>query len=89
MFLAPAAGTKGEAVIRLRRHLRLSPRQVFAIGDGPNDLTMLDGRAAGITACVANALLQVKDTVTGSGGYVAVSDDAAGVVEALAAIFAD
>ncbi|OPZ30579.1 MAG: sugar phosphate phosphatase [Lentisphaerae bacterium ADurb.BinA184] len=83
VFLAPAAGTKGEAVTRLRQALRLLPHAVFAIGDGPNDLTMLDGRAAGLPACVGNAIEHVKETVRRNRGYVAAGEDLAGVVEAL------
>ena len=89
LFLAPSAGTKGQAVTRLREHLRLHPAEVFAIGDGPNDLSMLDGRVAGQTACVGNALDQVKDTVRRSRGCVAEAEDILGVIEALRALVGD
>jgi hydroxymethylpyrimidine pyrophosphatase-like HAD family hydrolase len=44
---------------------------------------MLDGRFAGLTACPANAVDEVKKTVADCGGYVAEQDCGAGVHEAL------
>ncbi|NOY81350.1 MAG: HAD family phosphatase [Kiritimatiellaeota bacterium] len=84
MYAAPAAGTKGEAVLRLLRDLGADPAEAFAVGDGPNDASMLDGRAAGFPACVANASERIKATVRQAGGYVAAAPGVEGVVEALA-----
>ena len=83
LFLAPAAGTKGQALRKLMSKLGIDQRRVLAIGDGPNDISMLDGSAAGLPACVGNALPHVKDVVTEAGGYVCENDDAGGVIEAL------
>ncbi len=85
MYAAPAAGTKGEALLRLLRHIGAAPTEAFAVGDGPNDASMLDGRAAGSPACVANAAERIKATVRRAGGYVASAPGIKGVVEALAA----
>lgn len=49
---------KGDALAHLVRHLRLSPEQVMAIGDGNNDLPML--RYAGLGVAMENALEEVK-----------------------------
>jgi hypothetical protein len=82
--LAPTAGTKGEAVRRLATECGLEPEQILAIGDGQNDLSMLDGRAARHVACVANATPEVKRAVERAGGFVAREPALAGVLEALA-----
>jgi hydroxymethylpyrimidine pyrophosphatase-like HAD family hydrolase len=87
LFLAPAAGTKGQAVRKLSRKLRLYPEEVFAVGDGPNDMTMLDGRYARFSACVANALPQIKQVVEKAGGFVANEEGIAGVNHALESAF--
>jgi hydroxymethylpyrimidine pyrophosphatase-like HAD family hydrolase len=83
LCLAPKAGTKGEAIARLLRQLRIPRETVFAIGDGPNDLTMLDGTVAGMPACVANALPEIKDAVRQAGGFIAGKEAARGAIEAL------
>lgn len=74
---------KGSALQELCRLEGLSREEVFAAGDNLNDLSMLDGRPAALTACPANAMLLVKETVQASGGYVAGASFGAGVAEAM------
>lgn len=81
--LAPTAGTKGEAVGRLASLLDIGPKEIAAIGDGQNDISMLDGIRAGYPACVSNASLPVLDTVMRASGYIARQPVLQGVVEFL------
>jgi len=81
--LAPTAGTKGEAVRRLAAELGAPIRDIFTIGDGQNDLSMLDPTAAGLPACVANAQPEVHAAVRRANGFIASAQAIAGVVEAL------
>jgi len=81
--LAPTAGTKGEAVRRLASELGAHRRDVFTIGDGQNDISMLDPVAAGQIACVANAQDEVRVAVERAKGFIASGQHIAGVVEAL------
>ncbi len=74
---------KGAALGELCRLERIDPDDVFAAGDHFNDLSMLDGIYAKMTACPANAIEAVKERVRGSGGYVARGFWADGVAEAL------
>ena len=83
VFLAPAIGKKGEAVTRISDHLGISAEHVFVIGDGANDVNMLEGWAAGMVACVANTPREIKSIVRRNSGYVAKNRATAGVVEAL------
>jgi len=56
---------KGEALLFLCRHLGLSAEEAMALGDGSNDLTMI--QAAGIGVAMKNAspaLLEAADYVT-------------------------
>jgi len=83
LFLAPAVGRKGEAVTFIADYLGMTPERVFAIGDGANDINMLEGWAAGMVACVGNAPVEIKRIVEHAGGYVAEQKATAGVLEAL------
>jgi HAD superfamily hydrolase (TIGR01484 family) len=74
---------KGSALEELCRMEGFARGDVFAAGDHFNDLSMLDGQYAALTACPANAIQQVKETVRASGGYVARSNWAEGVAEAM------
>ena len=83
LFLAPSVGTKGEAVRKMCQKLDIPLPKVFAVGDGPNDLSMLDGGAAGMSSCVGNALEHVKFAVREAGGFIATKRKTDGVNEAL------
>lgn len=83
LFLAPSIGKKGEAVERLSDYLQISGDRIFAVGDGANDINMLEGWAAGMAACVANAPKEIQQVVQHGGGYVANSRNISGVIEAL------
>jgi len=74
---------KGAALGELQRLIGISREDTFAVGDNLNDLSMLDGTYAELTACPANSVDQVKVLVREAGGYVASGDDAKGVLEAL------
>jgi HAD superfamily hydrolase (TIGR01484 family) len=74
---------KGAALQELSRLTRISRESVFAAGDHHNDISMLDGRYAGLPACPANAIDAVKEAVRRAGGFVAENEFGAGVYEAL------
>ena len=74
--VAPA-GTKGHAVQRLTERLGLGRRDVLAIGDNSNDLSML--RYAGTAVAMANATPEVR----AAANFVTESNAAAGVAVAL------
>lgn len=74
---------KGAALAELGRLLNVSAAETFAAGDHFNDLSMLDGRHAGMPACPGNAVAAVRDTVRRAGGYVAGAGFSEGVLEAL------
>lgn len=74
---------KGSSLQELCRLERIRPEEVFAVGDQFNDTPMLDGLSAGMTACPANAIETVKETVRRAGGYLAQAPGAHGVLEAL------
>ncbi len=78
--------TKGLAVQELAGHLGLVPAQVLTVGDGLNDLSMLDPRVAAHMGCPANAAWAVKLAVQRGGGHVASEPTLGGVLEVLAAV---
>jgi len=74
---------KGSALEELCRLEGLAREDVLAAGDHFNDLSMLDGKYAALTACPDNAIELVKTAVRASGGYVARANWAEGVAEAM------
>jgi HAD superfamily hydrolase (TIGR01484 family) len=74
---------KGAALAELARLLEVPRENIFASGDHHNDISMLDGKVAGMPSCPANAIDEVKDAVRAAGGYVAENAHGAGVYEAL------
>ncbi len=74
---------KGAALAELARLIGVSRDNIFAAGDHHNDISMLDGKIAGMPSCPANAISQVQTAVRNAGGYVAQQEHGAGVHEAL------
>jgi len=74
---------KGAALAELARLIEVPRENIFAAGDHHNDISMLDGAVAAMTACPANAIDEVKNAVQSAGGYIADKDHGAGVYDAL------
>jgi len=60
--------TKGLAVAELARHLSIPPSQILVIGDGHNDLSMMEVNAPCYTGCPGNAVPEIIETVHRAGG---------------------
>jgi HAD superfamily hydrolase (TIGR01484 family) len=74
---------KGAVLGELARLIDIPREHIFAAGDHHNDISMLNGDVAGMPACPANAIDEVKAAVRSAGGYVAQHEHGAGVHEAL------
>jgi HAD superfamily hydrolase (TIGR01484 family) len=74
---------KGAVLAELGRLLEVPRENIFAAGDHHNDISMLNGEVAGMPACPANAIDEVKTAVRNAGGYIAERQHGAGVHEAL------
>ena len=74
---------KGSSLGQIAQHYGLSAAHCFAIGDSFNDLEMLDPAYAGMTACPANAIPEVRAKITASGGFIAPSTHGHGSIDAL------
>jgi len=74
---------KGAALAELARLLKVPRENIFAAGDHHNDISMLDGKVAGMPSCPGNAIPEVQEAVRNASGYVAQKDHGAGVHEAL------
>lgn len=79
----PVPFTKGMAVQQLARRLTVPHEQILAIGNGHNDISMLNGNVALLTACPANSEPQVMETVHHARGHIARGRSLAGVIEIL------
>jgi hydroxymethylpyrimidine pyrophosphatase-like HAD family hydrolase len=78
---------KGSALLEVARSLQLGPERTFAMGDGHNDMGMLCRSVAGMIACPANAIREIRQRVASQEGYVASASHSRGAVEALAWAF--
>src|SRR6266545_4528241 len=74
---------KGAALAELARLIDIPRENIFTAGDHHNDISMLNGQVAGMPACPANAIEEVKGAVRAAGGYIATREHGAGVHEAL------
>lgn len=74
---------KGSSLAEITRIYQLSAARCFAMGDGHNDLEMLDPANAGMTACPANAVAVIREKIAANGGLVTRAPHADGVIEAL------
>ena len=74
---------KGAVLAELGRLLDVPRENIFAAGDHHNDISMLNGEVAGMPACPANAIDEVKAAVRKAGGYIAQREHGAGVYDAL------
>jgi HAD superfamily hydrolase (TIGR01484 family) len=81
--------TKGLAVSQLARHLRIPRANVLTIGDGHNDISMLQGNVAVMKGCPANSEAEVMQVVSTEGGHVARGDSISGVTEIIDAYLSD
>ncbi len=75
--------TKGLAVYDLASRLGIPREEILAIGNGHNDISMLDGRIAKFTGCPGNAESAVMEIVHASGGHIAREHCLGGVVQIL------
>ncbi len=73
--------TKGLAVSELARHIGVDHDNILAIGNGHNDISMLDGTVAKYCGCPANSDAEVMETVHSSHGHIASRPSLAGVME--------
>jgi len=79
--LVPA--TKGMAVAELGRHLGVGRDGILTVGNGHNDISMLDGNVAAYTGCPSNSDEDVIYAVHKAGGHVAEHRALTGVMEIL------
>jgi HAD superfamily hydrolase (TIGR01484 family) len=78
---------KGSSLAEIARLHQLPAARCFAMGDSHNDLEMLDPIHAGMTACPANSVAEVREKVTATGGLVTRGAHGHGAIEALRHFF--
>jgi hydroxymethylpyrimidine pyrophosphatase-like HAD family hydrolase len=77
--------TKGLALGDLADGLGVDHAEVLAIGDGHNDLSMLDRSILGMSGCPANAQSEVIEAVHRAGGHISEKRALAGVMDVIMA----
>lgn len=74
---------KGSTLAELGRLLDMPTADILAVGDHQNDIAMLFGNIAAMTACPANAHPSVKEAVLRAGGHVSELEAGEGTAEAI------
>lgn len=82
-FILHAEFSKARVLKKGAELLGIPLERVIAVGDGVNDISMLNGSLTPLVGCPANAAQEVKDTVTAAGGIIAEASEAAGTLEIL------
>jgi hydroxymethylpyrimidine pyrophosphatase-like HAD family hydrolase len=77
--------TKGLAVKELARHLGVANAQILVVGDGHNDISMIEMKPPCHTACPSNAAAEVIETVHRTHGHIASERSLGGVMEVITA----
>jgi hypothetical protein len=75
--------TKGISLMALARRLGVTHEEVLAVGNGHNDISMLDGVAARMVGCPSNSEPDVMEVVSRAGGHISESRALAGVVDVI------
>lgn len=78
---------KGSSMAEVGRLLNVPRHARLAVGDGHNDLEMLDPNHCGMAACPANAVPEVRHKVREMAGYLTRASYGMGTVEALRHFF--
>lgn len=77
--------TKGLAVTELARHLGIANSAILVVGDGYNDISMMELDPPCLTACPSNAAPEVVEAVHRTHGHIASESNLDGVLEVLTA----
>jgi hypothetical protein len=77
--------TKGLSMTELAQKLEIPPSRILVIGNGHNDMSMMNSSLAKHAACPANADPEVIDAVHKMGGHIASAPTLGGVIEILSA----
>lgn len=80
-FILHAAFSKANVLGKCAEALGVPRQNIIAIGDGINDITMLNGSVTKMVGCPANASPEVIEAVTAAGGIVADAEAGAGTLQ--------
>ena len=75
--------TKGLAVQELGRRLGVGHGEILTIGNGHNDISMLDDSVAAMTGCPSNSEPEVMESVSRARGHVSDKPSLAGVLQVM------
>lgn len=77
-FILHASFSKARVLKKCAGLLGIAPERIIAVGDGINDISMLNGSLTPLVGCPANASAEVMEAVRAAGGIVAALPEAAG-----------
>jgi len=80
-FMLHSSFSKAAVLLEIAARLGIDRKNIIAVGDGLNDISMLNGSVTPKVGCPANASVEVIDAVKKAGGIVSAKESAAGTLE--------
>ena len=80
-FILHSSFSKAAVLLELAIRFGIDRENIIAVGDGLNDISMLNGSVTPKVGCPANASQEVIDVVKKAGGIVSEKESAAGTLE--------
>ena len=82
-FILHASFSKAKILKKCAELLAVEKDHIIAIGDGINDISMLNGSVTNFVGCPANASPEVMRAVRNAGGIVSGEEEAAGTLDVI------
>jgi hydroxymethylpyrimidine pyrophosphatase-like HAD family hydrolase len=82
-FILHADFSKARVLREAAKRLEVAPESIIAVGDGINDISMLNGEVTPMVGCPGNSAPEVVSAVKTAGGYVASGESARGTAEVI------
>jgi len=86
-FVVPSTFSKGRLLAEAARHLNVDPLKILAVGDGLNDVSMLDGSVTPLVGAPGDCCREVREAVTRAGGIISPITNYEGTCDIIRTVF--
>lgn len=82
-YIVCAAFSKANLLEELAKTINIDAQSIITVGDGNNDIPMLNGSITNLVGCPSNACSKVKDAILQANGFIASAPLASGTMEVI------